>query len=225
MQCKVYQIINGNESNNSSRFRALQKFYHTHTVDPSIYQKVLELEVEEQEGYEIAIKFYEEGHLLLRENIFAISDVLVTEKGTYLHDEDGLKMVTFDESLAKPMKDSIRILYVEPMKRPYVAEISKDYRMQQQAVQGLIEYIYNSDQTIFVVNDEHKINGMQGNRRLQGDVIAGPFFVAGDTREDLCSLTDEQLEYYKERFWEPEEISQEEIQSYILYQVRFEQSM
>ena len=40
--------------------------------------------------------------------------------------------------------------------------------------------------------------GMQGNRRI-GDgssIIAGPFFVCGDTGEDFRSLTDDEVDKY-----------------------------
>lgn len=225
MRCKVYQVIKDKEERNFAKLRALEKFYQTLTVDPSIYQKVLDVEMEEEHVTDIGKRLHNDGHPLMCGDTFGISDVLVTEKGAYLLSAEGFRMVTFDETQVKQMEDSIRILYVEPMKKPYVAEISKDYRMQQQAVKGLIEYIYNDDKTIFVVNDEHKINGMQGNRRIQNDVIAGPFFVAGDTGEDLCSLTDEQVKYYELRFKEPENITRYEIESYLYRGLDFGQSM
>lgn len=37
------------------------------------------------------------------------------------------------------------------------------------------------------------------------------FFIAGDDGENLCSLTDEQMQKYAEQFAKPEEILQEEI--------------
>ena len=56
--------------------------------------------------------------------------------------------------------------------------------------------------------------GMQGNRRI-GDgssIIAGPFFVCGDTGEDFRSLTDSEVDKYMDRFAEPEDITDEEVQ-------------
>ena len=58
---------------------------------------------------------------------------------------------------------------------------------------------------------------MKGNRRIEGDVLAGPFFIAGDDGEKLCSLTDEQLEKYADVFAEPEDISPDEIESHTGY--------
>jgi hypothetical protein len=45
-----------------------------------------------------------------------------------------------------------------------------------------------------------------------GSVIAGPFLVVGSTEDDFCSLTDPQVEQYSNRFMEPQEISQQEVQ-------------
>lgn len=121
--------------------------------------------------------------------------------------------------------DLIRILYIEPHKAPSVKEIPNTLEAHQQAVQGRIEYIINDDGTIFVVNEEHKINGMEGNRRIESDVIAGPFFIVGDAGEDVCSLTDEQIERYTKRFETPEDISELEIFESIIRPAMFTHSI
>jgi hypothetical protein len=110
---------------------------------------------------------------------------------------------------------------VEPHRKPFVTEILNTLEAQQQTVKGRIEYIINDDKTIFVVNEEHKINGMEGNRRIEGDVIAGPFFIVGDAGEDVCSLTDEQIERYTKRFETPEDISPLEIFESIIQPAMF----
>jgi hypothetical protein len=81
-------------------------------------------------------------------------------------------------------------------------------------VQGLIELVYNDDDTIIVCNDEGKLIGMDGNRRLDNGttIIAGPFFVVGDDGEDFRSLTDDEVEKYVNRFSEPEDITREEVE-------------
>lgn len=109
----------------------------------------------------------------------------------------------------------IRVLVVEPGRTPYESEIPNTLEGQQRAVEGRIEYLYNEDQTIFVINEENKINDSEGNRRIEGDVICGCFFVAGDQGEDLCSLTKEQMQKYAEKFAQPEEIPREEIEDHI----------
>jgi len=64
-----------------------------------------------------------------------------------------------------------------------------------------------------ICNEEGKLLGMEGNRRIPGDVLAGPFFVVGDTGETFRSLTEEELVRYKKRFAEIEDISPQEVQA------------
>lgn len=64
-----------------------------------------------------------------------------------------------------------------------------------------------------ICNEESKLIGMEGNRRI-GDgssIIAGPFFICGTTEEDFRGLTDSEVDLYMDRFKEPEQISQEEV--------------
>lgn len=61
-----------------------------------------------------------------------------------------------------------RVLVVEPHRVPYESEIKNTLEGQQRAVEGRIEYVYNDDNTIIVVNEEMKINGSDGNRRIEG---------------------------------------------------------
>lgn len=113
----------------------------------------------------------------------------------------------------KQMKEDLRILMVEPRKAPYEASVPHELTAMQQAVGGLIEVVRNGDGTLIICNEEGKLLGMEGNRRIPGDVLAGPFFVVGDAGETFRSLTDEELERYKERFAEIEDISPQEVQA------------
>ena len=113
----------------------------------------------------------------------------------------------------KQMKEDLRILMVEPQKAPYEASIPHELTAMQQAVGGLIEVARNGDGTLIISNEEGKLLGMEGNRRIPGDVLAGPFFVVGDAGETFRSLTEEELERYRERFAEIEEISPQEVQA------------
>jgi hypothetical protein len=44
-------------------------------------------------------------------------------------------------------------------------------------------------------------------------IIAGPFFVCGEGGDDFCSLTDEEAARAMDRFAEPEQISQAEVEA------------
>ena len=113
----------------------------------------------------------------------------------------------------KQMKENLRILMVEPHKAPYEASIPHELTAMQQTVGGLIEVVRNGDGTLLVCNEEGKLLGMEGNRRIPGDVLAGPVFVVGDAGETFRSLTEEELERYRERFAEIEDISPQEVQA------------
>lgn len=113
------------------------------------------------------------------------------------------------------MSEMLRVLMVEPHKVPYELQLRDTLPELQKAVGGLIEVLYNGDGTLLVCNEEGKIIGMEGNRRI-GDgstIIAGPFFVCGDSGESFRSLTDEELSRYADRFAQPEDISPEEVQA------------
>lgn len=74
------------------------------------------------------------------------------------------------------------------------------------------------DNAVIVCNEESKTNGMEGNRRLNGDVIAGPMYIVGeDTDGEFCGLTEGQVQKYKEMFAEPEDISPEEVEASIRF--------
>ena len=106
------------------------------------------------------------------------------------------------------------VVYVEPHKAPYIAEIEHTLEAEQKAVGGLIEPIYLGD-VCLVGNEEAKLIGMEGNRRI-GDgtsIIAGPFFICGLTEDDFRGLTAEEAEKYMIQFREPEEISREEVEA------------
>ena len=61
---------------------------------------------------------------------------------------------------------------------------------------------------MYLCNEEGKLLGLEGNRRLGGDIIAGVFYVVGeDKRGNFTSLTQAQMEYYTKRFWLPEQFS------------------
>lgn len=111
----------------------------------------------------------------------------------------------------------IRVLIVEPQKQPYVKDIENDFRAMQAVVGGPIEYLYLTDDAHIYCNEEGKLLGLTGNRRMDnGDVIAGTFFICGDNGygEDI-SLTDEQVEQYTERFKEQEYFSYKEMDNMI----------
>ena len=102
------------------------------------------------------------------------------------------------------MQRNIKVLVVEPNKLPYEKVIQNRLRDKQQIVDGYIEYVrlLEDDSVVLICNEEGKINGSEYNRDIGYDIIAGTFIIARECANDGedRSLTDEQIEMYKERF-------------------------
>lgn len=216
MQIKIYQINSERDKNQVKYWGldSLHQFQNSSEVDASIYDNVFDADMDEMSLEEIFDRFNHEKHPLYRGHSLSVSDVVVNEEGAFFCDSLGYQKIKFDESKTQKSDNLIKVLYVEPHRKPFVTEIENSLQGQQSAVKGLMQYLNNHDGTIIVINDEGKINGMEGNRRIEGDVLVGPFFVAGDAREDLCSLTDEQIEKYAKQFEEPEDIPRSEIEAH-----------
>ena len=217
MQTKIYQI-NSERDKKSIKFFGLEeieKLTGTTEIDPALYDEVFNYDIEETEPERIHSRFNSVYHPLFRGHSLSVTDVIVNENGAFFCDSSEYRKIDFDESKTQKPDNLMRIVYVEPHKAPYIAEVEHTLKAQQRAVGGLIEIISNGDGTCIVGNEESKINGMEGNRRI-GDgssIIAGPFFVCGDTGSSVRSLSDEEVVKYMDRFKEPEEISDDEVQA------------
>lgn len=109
----------------------------------------------------------------------------------------------------------MKVLVVEPNKKPEVQEIGSGLESMQAVVGGLIEAVYPFDDPVALIcNEEGKITGLPLNRCLRdesgeiNDIIAGTFFLCGAPAESesFTSLTDEQIEACTKRFATPEVI-------------------
>lgn len=103
------------------------------------------------------------------------------------------------------LQRNIRVLVVEPNKLPYEKVIPNRLQDKQNLVGGLIEYtrVDGDEDSLLICNEEGKILGLEWNREIgNDDVIAGTFFIVGDNPDigEDRSLTDEQIEKYKNRF-------------------------
>ena len=107
----------------------------------------------------------------------------------------------------------MKVVIVEPQKKPEVREIGSGLESMQQIVGGLIEAAYPFDAPVALIcNEEGKLLDLPLNRALRDsrgdvyDVIAGTFFLcsAPSDSEHFESLTDQQVKMYMERFAVPE---------------------
>ncbi|RGG66406.1 DUF3846 domain-containing protein [Ruminococcus sp. AF17-6LB] len=101
----------------------------------------------------------------------------------------------------------MRILVFEPLKEPYVKDIEDDIQAMQEVVGGSIEPIYfeQTNDALCWCNDEFLLNGSKPNRIVGNTLVHGTFYISGNYRNeygewDSCSLTDEQIEKYKQQF-------------------------
>jgi len=213
MRTRIYQI-NMDRDANRVKFQGFDP--KAPGIDPAIYDEVFSAEIDETDLEQIFSRFNTTGHPLFRGHSLSVSDVVVNDNGAFFCDNVGFCPITFDESKTHKPDNLMRIVYVEPHRAPYIAEIERSLRAEQKAVgDGLIEPIYNDDETCLVGNEESKLIGMEGNRRL-GDgssIIAGPFFVCGVADDDFRGLTDEEVVKYMDRFAQIEDISQAEVEA------------
>ena len=124
----------------------------------------------------------------------------------------------------------MRILVVEPGKKPEVRDIDGSLKSMQEIVGGTIEAIYPWDDPVALIcNDEGKLLGLPLNRALVDedsghvwDVVAGTFFLCGipSDSDSFVSLSCEQLQKYQTLFSCPETILQINGQLVILQEAR-----
>ncbi|MCM1148458.1 MAG: DUF3846 domain-containing protein [Butyricicoccus sp.] len=105
----------------------------------------------------------------------------------------------------------MRILVVEPERKPKIRDIDGTLESMQETVGGLIQALYPFDDPVALVcNDEGKILGLPANRIMQNssdklyDVVCGVFFICGIDGDSFASLTDEQIEKFTAKFAVPE---------------------
>ena len=107
-------------------------------------------------------------------------------------------------------EERMKVLMVEPGKKPYAKEIGNDLEDLQRAVGGLIEVYRPYEDCLFVVNEEGKICGLRPNRTVYDekgqrlDILFGPFFICDSSGEDFASLPEDLIKKYSEVFSLPE---------------------
>lgn len=108
----------------------------------------------------------------------------------------------------------MRVVMVEVGRKACEMELEDSLASMQRAVGGLIQVVYEprGRDAALICNEEGKLLGLPLNRALRDedgeiyDAIAGTFFICGAPAdsENFTSLTDEQVNYWMERFAKPE---------------------
>lgn len=107
------------------------------------------------------------------------------------------------------------VLVVEPGRAPYVKEIDSGLKSLQSEVGGWIEAVYPFEEEVALIcNEEGKLSELPLNRALRSDyggvydIIAGTFLIVGLGEEDFCSLSDEYIKKFSDRFKTPEKFAE-----------------
>lgn len=105
------------------------------------------------------------------------------------------------------MSKMIRLLLVEPHKHPRLVEVEHTLENLQGLVGGCIAVTYPWEDRVGVICDDDALSkeGYELNRALEDyDIIPGPFFICGLSREDFDSIPDDLALKYAKKFWMPE---------------------
>ena len=219
MKIKVFQIVSERDKRNVkfAGLEEMKKYQVSDKVNAALYEEVFDGDVDRNTLEGVYELLNTDPPPLYRGHSMSVSDIVKTEEGFFYCDRYGFKTVNFDETLATKPKDLLHIVFVEPGKTAYAAEIENSLRAKQRAVGGMIEVVSNGDGTLIVCNEEGKLIGLHANRRIAGgaDILVGNFFVIGDDGADFRSLTDEEVQKYSALFAEPEEIADEEVEASI----------
>lgn len=117
----------------------------------------------------------------------------------------------------------MKVVMVEPGKPAYVTEIGNDLHSLQEAVGGLIETLPFLEDAVMVANEEAKLIGLKGSRRVGSSIVAGSFFICAEKETEegyaFCDLPDELCEKYIKQFAVPEEIPDEETEQDISFDI------
>lgn len=214
MNVKVYQISHERDKNNLM-FMGYDFAQKHGGIDASAYKCVFDGEMDCESLEEIYNLCNTEPPIGYNGHSLSVSDVLEIRGNCYFCDSVGFKSLhIFDSSAVEPIVGK-RMLVIEPHKAPYEMVIPDNLDALQQAVRGMIEATYPFEDNAFIFsNEEAKLIGMEGNRRLNGEIYAGPMLIAGDDGVGgTMDLTDEQIAKYTKMFEQPEDISPEEVES------------
>lgn len=94
--------------------------------------------------------------------------------------------------------------------KPYAKEIDNDNKAIQELVGGYYEIIRLSSRLLLLCDEEAKLKGIRGNRRIGREIIAGQFIIVGDCGGDYASLDKYEVAAMIGRFSTPEDISPKE---------------
>lgn len=113
----------------------------------------------------------------------------------------------FENALENPTSSIIRVVIVEPMKKPYKKLIPNTLEAFNEIVDGHMEHLIIGStkkgvKIGIVLNGEGKILKLPYNRKILNlDTLVGTFFItAYNMQNDNISLTDDEADFYIKHF-------------------------
>ena len=221
MKIAIYQINSDRDSERIAfvGLNSLERYRGSKDICPEIYDKVYEAEVDGTSLEDVYEKFNIDKPDDYKARSLSVSDVVEViesdsvEPGFYFCDSIGFEKIDFDPDKTETVKsETIRVLIVEPEKKPYVKEIDSGVESFQREVDGDIKAIYPSetDPVAYICNEESKLEGLPLNRAIRNDdgviidIAAGNLLITGLGESDFASLDEERIKKYSERFRTPE---------------------
>ena len=223
MRIKVFQVNEDLDSHRTKFCCYDSVLKEAGRVDPSIYKTVFDGDIDCETLEEVFNLLNTDHPVTYQGHSLSVSDVVGVygeqngnvDPGFYFCDTIGYKsLADFDDAKTEPLHGK-KMVIVEPHKPAYEALVEDSLESLQRAVGGYIEITYPFDDNAMIIgNEEAKLIGMEGNRRVNGSIYAGPLLIAADDGEGgTTDLTDEQVEQYKQMFSMPEDISQAEVEA------------
>ena len=150
MKIAIYQINSDRDSERIAfvGLNSLERRRGSKDICPEIYDKVYEAEVDGTSLEDVYEKFNIDKPDDYKARSLSVSDVVEViesdsvEPGFYFCDSIGFEKIDFDPDKAKTVKnETIKVLMIEPEKKPYVKEIGSDLESLQHEVDGDIKAI------------------------------------------------------------------------------------
>lgn len=109
-------------------------------------------------------------------------------------------------------RETMTALMLAPGMKPVATELYKDRNFIQKAVSIGAESLCSVGEiplggVAVLYGEEAAIYGAPGNRRVGDRCIAGHMYIVGCRDGVLTSLSKEDMDFYRDLFWETEEIS------------------
>ena len=221
MRVRIFQLPSDSPLVFSGYLDTLGGKQEAEVIRPSNYRTVFDGECPENGLEDLYVRFNVQSVPNHYGRSMSVSDIVqviddssgAIAPGCYFCDIIGFKQISsFDPDAVPPIEDGIRAVCVEPGLPAYAVVVKNNYSAFSKMIGGPVERFPIDDNVLILCDEDAKLKGRSGCRRIGNTVIAGTFLVvARDEHANETGLTDEQMDTYLRRFSEPENISDREV--------------